>query len=580
MNQPAAAASASAAAQEEQEKRAAQLEPQQQTRQLETILQLVADRSVGRATNEQVEAAIAAALGNSNNNNKSNETPATAEPARVSRKPEPKPARVSRKPAPKPAPTIQADTENYDSSDNVEEDDDEKEEYKEPPAASARSTRRSLRARSTATASTSTTKGSPPAAATTKRKKSLVTTQMQKAAKKALRQCYDAIPLGRQGASMMTTFGDGPKPQPPVVAAVLLGARRKLQVAIQDARAVRRKHRQVYLSARAALQADKPQKPAAATQSLWSSEIIYRATAGYDALTYDNKCGFDVEQLRQLFAEEMNAYHRWSEMRQAAADKKQAAEEAAAAAAEQASKKKNGNSVETATAANKDDGSIVDGHLQLRAAQFDVRTDHMEDDWYLKFAVVRQGSFLPAQSKLSPAEIQWNHTKTKSRGRPSAGVWAHMPAVHVRFLHWVGFDPSSALPPPNEETTSALGFLGYDFFGRIVEKAIFLRNLAKLKGNCLQVDEREVPLELEEGEQLETSDIERAMQDSDIRPVPLYGAVKKKLEPQLYFGPGFEERLEMELEEYVLTKFCWCFVNAISVDCNVLSPFYSLFLLE
>jgi hypothetical protein len=127
-----------------------------------------------------------------------------------------------------------------------------------------------------------------------------------------------------------------------------------------------------------------------------------------------------------------------------------------------------------------------------------------------------------------------------------------MSAVQVRFLHWIGFDPSSALPPPDEETTACLGFLGYDFFGRIVEKSIFLRNLANLKDGGGEVDEREVPLEMKEGEQLEASDIERAMQDQDIKPVPLYGVSQdsdRKQGPQLYFGPGFEDRLEMEMEE-------------------------------
>jgi hypothetical protein len=37
-------------------------------------------------------------------------------------------------------------------------------------------------------------------------------------------------------------------------------------------------------------------------------------------------------------------------------------------------------------------------------------------------------------------------------------------------LHWVGFDLASALSPPNEPTTQALGFLAYDFVGKIVEK--------------------------------------------------------------------------------------------------------------
>ena len=37
---------------------------------------------------------------------------------------------------------------------------------------------------------------------------------------------------------------------------------------------------------------------------------------------------------------------------------------------------------------------MADGHLEERAAQFDVRTDQMENDWYLKFSEVRRGSFL------------------------------------------------------------------------------------------------------------------------------------------------------------------------------------------
>ena len=36
----------------------------------------------------------------------------------------------------------------------------------------------------------------------------------------------DSIPLGRAGAKMMVTFGDGPHPKPAAVSAALLGARR------------------------------------------------------------------------------------------------------------------------------------------------------------------------------------------------------------------------------------------------------------------------------------------------------------------------------------------------------------------
>jgi hypothetical protein len=76
------------------------------------------------------------------------------------------------------------------------------------------------------------------------------------------------------------------------------------------------------------------------------------------------------------------------------------------------------------------------------------------------------------QRGKSKGERQWDANRKKGRGRPmkNKGNWESMSAPSVRFLHWVGFDPRSALPPPNEETTEALAFLGYDFMGRIVEK--------------------------------------------------------------------------------------------------------------
>ena len=57
------------------------------------------------------------------------------------------------------------------------------------------------------------------------------------------------------------------------------------------------------------------------------------------------------------------------------------------------------------------------------------------------------------------------------------------------------------------------------------------------------------------GEQLTPDDIEKAMEDPEVRPVPIHGAEKGlKLSAQLYFGPGFEERLELEMEEYVVVS--------------------------
>lgn len=199
----------------------------------------------------------------------------------------------------------------------------------------------------------------------------------------------------------------------------------------------------------------------------------------------------------------------------------------------------------------------------------------MDKGWYMKFSEHRKGSFLPRKMQ-QPGDSAWeknrkannsgNAGRTKTNQPPAApgssnkqeaGVWAQMPAKSARFLHWVGFDLNKGLPPPCDETTNALGFLGYDFFGRIVEKSIFLKNLAKAKEEDLDFDERTILLELETDEQLTKMDIENAIEDPDIKPTAMYafestgGAYRKPIVAQLYFGPGFEDRLEMELDEIV-----------------------------
>jgi hypothetical protein len=46
-------------------------------------------------------------------------------------------------------------------------------------------------------------------------------------------------------------------------------------------------------------------------------------------------------------------------------------------------------------------------------------------------------------------------------------------------------------------------------------------------------------------------DIERALQDPDIKPATVYGTedLTGPSSIQLYFGPGWEDRLELEMEE-------------------------------
>ena len=113
--------------------------------------------------------------------------------------------------------------------------------------------------------------------------------------------------------------------------------------------------------------------------------------------------------------------------------------------------------------------NIDSGRLIERLFNFDARTDKMRGDWYLKFADVRRGSFLPRTCGRKPMEME---KQEKKRGRPAKNrtTWQNLNPSSVIFLHWIGFDPTSALSPPNEDTTQALGYLAYDFFGRIVEK--------------------------------------------------------------------------------------------------------------
>ena len=58
--------------------------------------------------------------------------------------------------------------------------------------------------------------------------------------------------------------------------------------------------------------------------------------------------------------------------------------------------------------------------------------------------------------------------------------------------------------------------------------------------------------ELKDKEQLTQKDIEKALQDPEIQPKPLVQRntdATSKPALQRYFGPGFEERLELEMEE-------------------------------
>lgn len=398
---------------------------------MQAILDLMTKRSKGEATNQQVEAAasqIISVMGGSK--------PQSKEEDGASSKGSLKKRSIC---GPSDSSTFQADTGDYDDDD--EEDDNHKiqQKQKEEP-----------------------TKGN-------KRKPSEMPTEDEE--DESYQDQIDQIKLGKQGAKMMTTFGDGPRPDPEALTTALLGTRKCLQVALFDARALRRHAKQTYEVAR---QSFAKRKMATSSDAV-DPNMLYRAFSGYDKLSYDPKCGFDMEQLRHLFPEEMRAYMRWKDLHSAyqesSADEKNNAI--------QGEDGKEDNNEETITGPEQqDDPAVIGGHLQQRAAQFDHRTEKMKSDWYIKFAQVRQGSFLPRgmRHRKSEAESEWDKSRktNRKRGAPVTGTWEIMSATQVQFLHWLGFQPP-AMPPPNDETTQALAFLGYDFLGKIVEKVRIIK---------------------------------------------------------------------------------------------------------
>ena len=507
---------------------------------IEEQMQVVVDlMEAGTATNEQVEAAVDRLLNLQGHHHASTNTKKPSMKTTVKLKPDAEPK-------------IEQDMEDYDDLDDDEPDYDET--AKKIPAKETRATRQKQ--------------------VTPARKRSSPVAAMKEADDdhnvddddEVDWSMYEDIPLGRSGAQMMISFGDGKRPNPAAVKATLEGARHMLQTAVQDARHIRRKQKKIYRSAKNSIQTE-PKKPDQ-LKAEWSAEMLYRAAAGYDRLAYDPKCGFGIEDLRQLFPEVMNEYRRWNEMH-AATEKSNAAanEEGDIVVVEETATAANNNAdtaitpaTEQGLAKQKNDDSnaaVVVGHLQERAAQFDLRTKKMQGEWYMKYAQLRRGSFLPRQrGRMAQADADWEASrKPRGAGEHAIGCWSHMSAATVRFLHWVGFEPTSRLPPPSDETTDALAFLAYDCFGRIVEKAILLRNVEKRRVTGGEVNEAAILVELDPGEQLEENDIVRAMEDPDIKPVPLFSSsTEKKIGSQLYFGPGFEDRLELEMEEMLYSS--------------------------
>lgn len=424
------------------------------------------------------------------------------------------------------------------------------------------------------------------------------------------KELLEEIPMGKVGAQMMTAFGDGPQPDLDALKAALQATRQALQFSILDARALRRKVQAQYSQAKheafAGVQPwktitsnnknDQSVSEEAATCSTPLPEpssdnpasfpkkafrrmetfdkadpaLVYRALLAdksreHDPLGAQPKCGFDAEQLGWLFPEEVRAYDRWNELHAEYLQN----ERAKVTKKEDEIDDEEGDSDREAPAPepkiHDDEVEYIGGHLKERAAVFDVRTGQMPQDRYLQFSRVRQGSFLPPNHRRSELEQEWE--AGQGRGRAKSGDWSKMSAIAVRFLHWLGFDPPQ-VPPPDNETTQLLAFLGHDRLGRIVEKSIYLRNIKRKRELNVSVKDNEeddienpssVTLrELLPGEQLTLQDVEAVLDDPDVKPAALFPSERNDhsgggapTNVQLYFGPGFEQRLELELEEYV-----------------------------
>ena len=208
--------------------------------------------------------------------------------------------------------------------------------------------------------------------------------------------------------------------------------------------------------------------------SVADCELSFRAMEAHgDVLRFDVSCGFDISQFDILYPEEMSAYQRWKNMHDAYSEKSVDILPKSMNEEDDDTDKLGVETTATAAAAAPVLlETIHSGRVIERLSNFDARTDDMRSDDYLKFADIRRGSFLPRSGGGTTKGMMIADVERK-RGRPSTKnrtTWTNLNPSSIVFLHWIGFDPTSALSPPNEETTQALGYLAYDFFGRIVEK--------------------------------------------------------------------------------------------------------------
>jgi hypothetical protein len=127
------------------------------------------------------------------------------------------------------------------------------------------------------------------------------------------------IPLGPLISKMLTNFGDSPNPSPLVCSLVLSAVRTFLHTAIKDARALRRtlvleykKGRESVVTYGKVSSNDTTDISHKTSPSPISSAImLFKVTRGYDTLSYNVRCGFDIDGLEILYPEEIKAFRKW-----------------------------------------------------------------------------------------------------------------------------------------------------------------------------------------------------------------------------------------------------------------------------
>ncbi|GMH89454.1 hypothetical protein TL16_g11462 [Triparma laevis f. inornata] len=287
---------------------------------------------------------------------------------------------------------------------------------------------------------------------------------------------------------------------------ILNSTRAFLHFAIKDARMMRRREMKKFnvAKARQALLYKKTGK-----DKKWAQlqaergeelevdpEMSWRAAKGHDVLASKSKdskgCGFDYVCLTKLFPEEIESYERWKTSRQEQKSSEMDAERVERFNTATVAQLQEEEELEAtlnldedgdlAEAQNEDDefeeSQFQASHTGQRILRFDLRTDEMEDDWYQKFTEeFRRGSFV---SRGKNTVFRQSAKKEKAKGHvKDVKTWANTKSGIARFLYWVGFDPNSSLPLPDDDTTEALAFLAHDCLGRIVEKQSAKKEKAK-----------------------------------------------------------------------------------------------------